>query len=457
MYRKSGPIMALVLAIGLLTAACGSTAKKVTAPTTTAALSPGSTTTVPQNLGQGVTATTIKMGVALVDFTCIQQFVDSIRINQQQNYQAFIDGVNKHGGINGRQIVPVYRSFCPINSSGALALCTKFADDDKVFAVLGNFVDFSGDAQTCLAKQHHIILMTFQLTQAIMNLSPPGLIILPGSNPERVDSILISLLQANHTLDGKKIGVLGEISSQSIVQGTVVPALKKTGVQMGSTAILTISGSDTSAAQTQLESFIEKWKSEHVDTLFVSGTQVASQQFIEKVRSSLPNVTLITDISDVLGYGQEEKHAGKNPNPYEGIITAVGPIGAEYDQSANWKYCAQVYQQGTGLVAPDSQQIIPGPNGKTLDTNGSINDACQLVTMFSDIATKVGADLNITNWQHTVDNYGTIRNLGGGVYASLHAGKYDIDDSFRLAKFDSAASAKGEWSALTPIQDVTGS
>src|SRR5579871_5442104 len=362
--RRTFPVVAVATMICLV-AACGSTTKKVTVPTTVAAgtQSP-STTAVPQDLGVGVTATTIKVGVSLVDFTCIQQFVDSIRVNQQQVYQAYIDNVNKHGGIAGRQIVPVYRTFCPITSSGALALCTKFAEDDKVFAVLGNFVDFSGDAQTCLAKDHHIVLMTFQLTQAIMNMSPPGLIILPGTTPERTDAVLMSLLQSNHTLDGKKVGVLGEISSQSIVNGTVVPGLKRIGVSLGSTAILSINGSDTSAAQTQLDSFIERWKTEHVDALFVSGTEVAAQQFIEKVRAALPNVTLITDITDVLSYGQQEQHKGRKPNPYEGIITTGGPTAKEYDQSANWAYCASVYQTETGTAAPNAEQVIPGPNGK---------------------------------------------------------------------------------------------
>ena len=43
-----------------------------------------------------------------------------------------------------------------------------------------------------------------------MNQSPPGLIVLPGTTPERTDSVLISLLRKQHTLKGKKIAVLGE-------------------------------------------------------------------------------------------------------------------------------------------------------------------------------------------------------------------------------------------------------
>jgi ABC-type branched-subunit amino acid transport system substrate-binding protein len=443
--------VASVLVVAILFAACSSTAK-TSSSTTTGGVFQASTA-----LGVGVTPTTVKIGISLVDFTCIKQFVNSIRVNQDQVYQAFINDVNARGGIDGRHIVTVYHSFCPIGSSAAVSLCTKFTEDDKVFAVLGNFVDFSGDAQTCLAKQHNTVLMTFQLTQAIMNQSPPGLIILPGTNPERQDSVVLSLMQKQHLLDGKKVAVLGEIDSQNVIKNSLEPELKKLGVQTGTTAILSISGSDTTAAQGQLDAFIERWKTENVSAIFVSGTQVASQQFIEKLRADMPTVTLISDISDVLRYGQQEQHAGLKPNPYEGIYIAGGPTAHEYDQSANWKYCSAVYLKETGKVAPNGETVVPGPDGKTLDTYGSINDACQLVTMFHDIAVRVGKYLNVPNWVHTVDTYGPIRNLGSGQYASLHAGKYDVDDTFRLEAYDSSIPPEGNWRPLTPLQDISGS
>lgn len=445
----------LVVAILVVCAACGSSSKGSkgsTTPTTAKGPAPVSTA-----LGTGVTPTTIKLGVALVDFTCIQQFVDSIRVGQQQIYQAYIDDINKKGGIAGRQIVPVYHSYCPIDPSLALSLCTKFSEDDKVFAVVGNFVDFSGDAQTCLAKRHKTVLITFQLSQQIMDKSPPGLILLPGTNPERVDSVVTELLGRSHTLDGKTATVLGETSSSKIVSKSVIPSLKKIGVNVVDPAILAISGSDTTAAQSQLDSFIERWKSEHVDAVFVSGTEVASQQFVEKLRHDMPAVTLVTDISDVKNYGQQEQHVGRRPNPYEGIITATGVTPQEYDHSDNWKYCADIYRAQTGKVAPDAETVLPGPNGKTLDTNGSINDACQIMTMFHDIATRVGQYLNTDNWVQTVNNFGHIRNAGGGPYASLHTGKYDMDDSFRLTEFDSTIPPTGNWKSVTDLQNIPGS
>jgi hypothetical protein len=409
-------------------------------------------------LGVGVTPTTVKVGIALVDFNCISQFVSSIRVNQEVPYNAYINDINMHGGVAGRRIIPVYESFCPIGNSQSLALCTKFTEDDKVFAVLGDFVDFSGDSQTCLARDHNTVLMTFELTQAIMNQSPPGMIVLPGTNPEREDSVLFELLRKEHTLAGKKVGVLGDSTGQDVITSSVEPGLKQLGVQTGSTAILNITGADTSAAQDQLASFIEKWKSEHVNALFISGDEAASQQFAETLQAQMPGVLLITDAvaTDVLGYAQQEARAGRHPNPYAGIITAGGQTSQEYDESANWKYCATIYKEQTGQVAPNAEAVVPGPNGKTLDTYGGINDSCQLMTMFHDIAQRVGPDLNNQNWVRTVDNYGSIRNVGSGPYASLHAGKYDVDDTFRLEQFDPSILPDGQWQPITPLEDITG-
>ena len=440
-------ILALLIGATLL-ASCSSGGKS----TSTTTSSSGQSTT----LGVGVTAKTIKVGISLVDFSCIQQFVNQIRINQNQIYNEFIKYVNDHGGVAGRTIVPDYQYFCPIQNAQALALCTKFTEDDHVFAVMGNFVDFSGDAQTCLAKDHNTVLMTFQLSQAIMNQSPPGVIVFPGATPERVDTVVLNLMQKQHTLKGKKIAVLGELTSQNVVNDSVVPGLKRLGIPMGKTAILDVTGADTSAAQTQLDSFTELWKSEGVNALFVSGTQVTSQQFIEKVRAAMPNVMLVTDndATVTLGYGQQERQIGRNPNPYEGIITAGGPTSAEYDASANWKFCASIYKKETGKVAPNAQTIIPGPNGKRLDTYGNINDACQLLTLFQEIGDRVGKNLNVANWVHAVNTYGPIRDYGAGQYASLHTGKYDDDDTYRLEQFNSSLGPKGDWQPLTPLEDI---
>ncbi len=443
----------VLVGIVVVLAACGSSSKTGTTPGSTKAPSALSTA-----LGTGVTANEIKLGISLSDFDCITQFVDQLRVDQEQNYKAYIDDINAKGGINGRKIVPVFHKFCPIPDAQRLAsICTTFTDDDKVFAVIGNLFDPSGNTQTCIAKRHKTVLFAFMLSQEIINKSPAGLIIYPGRTPERTISTLADLLVKSHTLDGKKVGVLGETASAKIVTSSVVPALQKLGVETGSKAILQIAGSDTTAAQSQLDSFIERWKSEGTNALFVTGTQVASKQFIEKVRKEMPDVVLLTDVGDVEEFGQQETQGHLKPNPYEGILSAQGPTDAETDKSENWKTCSRIYKEQTGKDAPDSTVVIPAPGGKTLDTNGAIKDACQMVTLFAEIATKAGPNLNNDTWVNAVDNIGPVHNMDGGQYASLHQGKYDIDDTARLSEFDSSLPPYGHWKALTDLQNTPGS
>ena len=280
---------------------------------------------VSKTLGVGVTATTIKVGVALVDFKCIAAYIQTMRIDEYKVYQAFIDDINAHGGIAGRKIVPVFQTFCPIVPAPALSLCTQFTEDDHVFAVIGDFVDLTGQAQPCIANRHKTVLITIDLTQAIINSSPPGMIL--GFDPlqERTVSVLLELLRRQHTLDGKKVAVLGEATTEHSVKTVLVPGLQKMGVNLGSTAILTIAGSDTTAASTQLQSFIEKWKTEGVNTVFLSGLQVSAQQFVPALVKAMPGVQLIADNGNVNTFGQNLQKAGARPNPYDGII-AVGRL-----------------------------------------------------------------------------------------------------------------------------------
>ena len=235
-------LIVVVVAIALTLAACGSSGNKGSAKNS------GSGTTLPANtaLGQGVTADSVKIGVALPDFDCVKQFVDFIRVGQQQIYQSYIDYLNAHGGVSGRKIVPVFDQFCPIPNVALLAqVCTKFTDDEKVFAVVGNLFDSTGVAQSCVAKQHKTPLMVFDLTQSITDKSPPGMIVFPGTFPERIDGVITTLMQQNHTLDGKKVAVLGEQGTKESITKTIVPDLQKNGVQLGTTAILQIAGTDT--------------------------------------------------------------------------------------------------------------------------------------------------------------------------------------------------------------------
>ena len=452
--RRAGGRIAVVCAVlaALALSACGSGTSTAKPSSTTS----GATTPTDTSLGAGVTKDSIRLGIALVDFECIKQYTDSIRLNQQPVWEAYIKDINDKGGIAGRKIDPVFKSYCPLTNQEILTYCTAFTQDDNVFAVMGTFIDFSGDAQTCIAKQQKRLLVTFDLTQAIMDRSPAGYIVTPGTIPERGVDILLSLAKKEGTLEGKKVAVLGDTNVKSIIEGTIEPGLKNLGVELGSTAVLAISGGDTTQPQAQLDSFIEKWKTEGVNAIFMSGNYASAKQFVEKIRDRMPDVTLLADTTNTLAQAQQEQTAGKKPNPYEGLITAGGLTAAESDASPNWKFCADIYEQQLNKKAPSRQETIKSADGKNIIDNwGTASDACQLLWFFHDIGDRVGQYLNNNNWVNTVNTFGDITNRTTGPYSSLHEGKYSAEDNWRLQAYDSSIGDDGDWKPLTDIQNIS--
>jgi hypothetical protein len=170
----------------------------------------------------------------------------------------------------------------------------------------------------------------------------------------------------------------------------------------------------------------------------------------------MPHAQFLSDNTQILGYAQGAKRSGITPNPYEGMLTASGPLHSQYEKSDNWKYCAGIYKKQTGKDAPGPDAVIPykGNPNKTIGTYGVINDACQLLTMFDDIATKVGPWLNYENWVNTVNTFGHIDNKGTGPYSSLGTGKYDADDNFQLVQIDTSLPPDSNFKAITKLQDV---
>ncbi len=433
--------LALALAAVTLLAACGSSTKKPSAANSTF---------------RGVTPTTIKVGVAIIDFNCIKQFVDFNMGDQKAIDQVMIDDLNNHGGILGRKIVPVYRSYCSIGNTQALQLCTSFTEDDKVFAVLGLLYDTTGDAQLCLSRDHQTVYIGHEMQDAWINQAPPGLMLTPDISAERLTNVLMNLVKQRGTLKGKKVATLADQDTAASVNKVIKPDLDALGVQQGSPAVVSIPQSgDTSQAQAQMDSFIEKWKGQGVDALVLAGLNVVSKQFVEKIKAGMPNVILLTDgESSAQQAAQDETTAGKSPNPYDGMLTANGLSDSATFNEPNIQKCMKTYETGSGQTVVGPDQLKPGPDGKRVETWASVRDFCDELAMFQEIATKAGVNLNNTTWSQAASNYGHIY-LPEYQYASIHTGKFDADDSFQLVAFDSTIAPHGDWKALTPLADAS--
>jgi ABC-type branched-subunit amino acid transport system substrate-binding protein len=408
---------------------------------------------------QGVTKDSIKVGIALIDFTAIADFVDYTFGDTQRIAQTFVDYINNNGGIDGRKIIPVYKKYPPIpgGKPDPLSMCTAWAEDDKVFAVLGVFIDFTGQGQLCLTKEHHIVHIGHELDQPWIDAAPGGLLLTPDATKQGVSEELVNLLASTGRLKGKTVAVLGDKNNADSVNKVTVAALKNAKAKTGSTAILTITGTDTTAAQAQLDSFIEKWKTEGVNMVLMSGNDASSKQFAETIKAAMPKVQLVTDSDTTLGQAQDEQKAGKNPNPYEGLLSGTGltPTERWANKGPLLQQCVDIYQKATGTTVPGPDERKVDSNGKSVYTDQAVTDFCGELFMFRDIAKKVGPDLTTANWQKTVDKIGPIA-LVPDKFASLCKGKYAAEDTFRLVSYDSSLGTNGDWKKITPVKDASG-
>ena len=86
----------------------------------------------------GVTATTIRVGVPYVDLAAIRALgVNMSWGSVPDAFDAIIDNINAHGGINGRKIVPYLVAVNPSGTAPAATACTQLTEDDTVFVAIG--------------------------------------------------------------------------------------------------------------------------------------------------------------------------------------------------------------------------------------------------------------------------------------------------------------------------------
>ena len=453
-HRRAIGTVALGLALALGLAACGSDSD--TSAGGGDNNGDGATTTVAQSTepGVGVTDDTIKIGVVMVDYEPIKDYIDFNRGDQQAVTQAIIDDINDKGGIAGRQIEPVYKKYVSIGSAGPLEACTMMTEDEKVFATVGLLYDPSGAGQLCFTKSHKSILITNELSEAIMKKSTPGLLLTPDALAERSTRIMLALADEKGLLEGKKFAVVAETGTSSRIKDVIEPELQKLGNELGTSGTLEISDGDTTKAQAQLDSLIERWKGEGVNAVFISGLSTVSKTYVDKIKKAIPDALLLTDAdSSAKAAGQDAVNADVSPNPYDGLIALAGLNDQAEFERKQTADCIKIWETAskTKVVAP--KDLVAGPDGKRAEIWITARDACNSLGFLKVIGDRVGKNLNYENWINTVNTFGKTDQFPNTDAGSLGVGKYDANDNFSLVQFDPTAGTSGDWKQLTPLQD----
>ena len=151
-------LVAAVLAVALITAGCSSNNN---GPATSGPSGSGSAAGL-DDASPGVTATTIKIGYYVSELGTVRASLGF----QQADYgdvtkqiQAYVTYINANGGIGGRQIIPVIKTYDSSLDAPEYAesFCNAFTQDEQVFAVV-----FEGQLQNnvrpCYAARKTIMI-----------------------------------------------------------------------------------------------------------------------------------------------------------------------------------------------------------------------------------------------------------------------------------------------------------
>jgi ABC-type branched-subunit amino acid transport system substrate-binding protein len=233
---------------------------------------------------QGVSETEIKVGFLIPSIAGLGNAgaaaTDS-RTDSQEIIKAYVDYVNKTGGVAGRKVVYVTTESDPVNASSQQAACIKLATDEKVFAAFDT-ASTLGVAQNCYAQKGVILTTTASQTNSEQNFQRNGgMLASSGASQNRVLRNWTDLALAARFIGPGK-GKLGILSTEcapdpEAIDGDFKPYLKEKGV-----AYLDVRLScDLATAQQQVSGAVLQFRQAGVDRILPSAIFVTVNNFLQ--------------------------------------------------------------------------------------------------------------------------------------------------------------------------------
>jgi Periplasmic binding protein len=381
---------------------------------------------------QGVTPTSIKLGITYLDAAAIRNIVNIDPGDYKVAYTALIRQINARGGINGRKILPVFEPINPIGTAPAATACTALTEDEKVFAVLGFF---QAADTACYVSAHDTPLIGGTLTN-----SQSAQANAPWFNNSLSANDLIPKEMAAFKQEGvfanKKIAVVGDKSDQLEVN-LVLAALKKLKVKVVQTAINGVPDNDQAATSSEYGVIAQKFMTEGANVVIAVGNGgVSWPKALNNNQSSYHPRLIVPDYPDL----QTVLSSKSNYNDAElqGALTSgsAPPPAVEWNDPA-MRRCVATVQ------AAEPSAKINNPVTATASTPVTWNapeNACQELALFENIVKAAGKTLNNATFNEGGQSLTSVKLPGGGGSYNFGQGHRDGNGPIFVYEWNSAAN-----------------
>jgi ABC-type branched-subunit amino acid transport system substrate-binding protein len=344
---------------------------------------------------QGVTATTIRVGVPYVDVAATKAVgVDINWGNVPDAYMSVIGTINAHGGINGRRIVPYILAVDPTSPAPAATACTEMVQDNKVFAVIAPL-------QPACYLQSGVPVVGGITPVPINSGVAQNFSLAPPTNV--YDKLQLTVYAKQGIFKNKKVGIFAGATTDEPEIPVVQSILKKLKVSVVATAIDSAPQQDLPASDAQVETIAQRFQADGVNEVVAVGYGSAIwPNGLSASQSSYNPQWIATSEADLSG----DVGGSNNPIYLKNVVTS-SPLTspAEIWTNAQTQKCVSQVRKDYpsdhintySASAPSSQVTWTG-----------IEQACTDVGLFATIAKAAGKHLTVSSFVHA--GYG-LRNV----------------------------------------------
>jgi hypothetical protein len=369
---------------------------------------PGNLASAASSTTQGVTATTIRVGVPYIDVGAAVLRTLGVDINYgsfPDAFNALIDDVNAHGGIDGRKIVPYIVAVAPVGTAPAATACTQLTEDDSVFVVIAPL------QATCYLEHNVPVVGSIYPVGRSRTVAQD---FSPTPPPSAFDPLELTAMVKQGVFKHKKVAVFGGGTGDESEVAVVQSALAKLHVPVVTTAVVTAPQGDAAAVNAQIGPIAQRFKSEGATEVVAVGTGGAvwpgGLSAIQSTYNPPWVATVESDFNGAVGSGDSTAYLTN-------VVTSTAlPPPAEIWKNAGTQACVHIIKRA---YPSDGIRAFNASLPESEQTWTSVEIACSALALFEDIARAAGKNLTVSSFVRA--GYG-LRNVvlpGGNVPVSF--------------------------------------
>lgn len=334
---------------------------------------------------QGVTATTIRVGIPYVDVAGVKAVgVDINWGNVPDAYKSVIGTINAHGGINGRRIVPYILAVDPTSPAPAATACTQMVEDNKVFAVIAPL-------QSTCYLQHNVPVVGGITPVPINSGTAQNFSLAPPTSV--YDKLQLSVYAKEGVFKNKKVGIFAGVTTDESEIPIVQSILSKLKVPVVATATDSAPQQDLPASDAQVATIAQRFQADGVSLVIAVGYGSAIwPNGLSAAQSSYNPPWIATSEPDLTG-----DIGGSNDPAYLKNVITSSPLASGQQTWDNPQIQKCISTLRKEYPSDHINTYSPTAPGSQVTWTG-IEQACTDVNLFATIARAAGKHLTVASF-----------------------------------------------------------